>query len=188
MTNDPRRDLDQQLELVRSTITSLVEAFGRFHDHWPKDGVEPMDLVPLLQKFEDAVAEIETTANNLRNELAHTLGMCCLIPREEDSQMRAAQEMLHTLFNELVNSSWTFDNQEVREFNIDEMMGTIKCHLASGRMLEIRVTERESPKDGICQCCGELKGDWPDKWRNIGGKGLVYACADCVAKQEKKDG
>lgn len=178
--------LDEQLEIVKELMGDLVAAFSKFHDRWSQEQEgDSLNIIPILQNLEDAVAEIETTANNLRNELAHTLGMCCLVMADKESDMRASQEMLHTIFHELVNADWKFDGQEVREFNIDELAGKIRCHLANGKMLEIRVSEQPSPKEQVCQNCGELKGGWPDEWRNIGGKGLVYACADCVDRHSK---
>lgn len=101
--------------------------------------------------------------------------------------MKAADEMLHTLFNELCNNDWKFNDQEPQEVNLDEEKLEINVHLAEGWMVKVRVEEMMAPDHRLCGNCGELKGGWPDSWCNIGGKGLIYACADCVAK-EKDDG
>jgi hypothetical protein len=101
----------------------------------------------------------------------------------------AATEMLHTLFNELCNNDWKFNGQEPQEVNIDEENLELNVHLAAGRTVKIKVEEITTPDHRVCGNCGEFKSGWPDTWRNIApSRGVIYACADCTANQEKPNG
>lgn len=95
---------------------------------------------------------------------------------------QAAVEMLHTLFNEITNSDWTFDDQPMEGVHIDEPKNEIHVILPRNRMLKVIVKEGLVPDYRKCPKCHHVKPGWPDHWANVGGKGLMYACEDCVAE------
>ena len=94
--------------------------------------------------------------------------------------MKAANELFHTLLNELSNCDWTFDGREIEKVASDEERGELFLALHDGPTLVIKVEERKLMGWQYCQSCQRIQPGWPDDWRNIGDKGLKYACALCV--------
>jgi len=57
--------------------------------------------------------------------------------------MSAAEEMLHTIYNEILNNHWTFDDQEIQRASVDNL--ELHVHLRD-KVIKIKVSETANEK------------------------------------------
>lgn len=139
------------------------------------------------------------TLTTLREELLVTagiilltfLGMCASWVFNSYGQVMATpavQDFIATIYNEVMNNSeWEFNGSRMAECSYRLAEGYMDIVLKSGVRLRISVTEIGISLI-LCPGCQQAKPGWPESWGNVSeGKGLMYACADCVTKRKESN-
>ncbi len=104
--------------------------------------------------------------------------------------MKATEDIISTLQNELLanRNNWTFDDLPIKNVY---RKGKRRLVIELGPDAEITIRFKINGKKTRCPTCRKTRPGWPYWWRNVGkGKGLLYACRECVkaASRDKSEG